>query len=94
MLVDLPDFAQTSDFNTTNDCNCNETTDHHCGLKHVSPHHSLQSTLTENQKEGVNRLFPSSLVPLFQSGSKCETILNKMTLICMKMKLHVELIFI
>ena len=35
-----------------------------------------------------NRPFPSSLVPLFQSESKCETILMKMTLICMKMKLH------
>ena len=41
-----------------------------------------------------NRPFPSSLVPLFQSESKCETILMKMTLICMKMKLHAELIFI
>ena len=41
-----------------------------------------------------SRLFPSSLVPLFQSESKCETILMKMTLICMKMKLHAELIFI
>ena len=41
-----------------------------------------------------NRPFPSSLVPLFQSESKCETILRKMTLICMKMKLHAELIFI
>ena len=41
-----------------------------------------------------NRPFPSSLVPLFQSESKCETILIKMTLICMKMKLHAELIFI
>ena len=27
-----------------------------------------------------NRLFPSSLVPLFQSESKCETILTKMKL--------------
>ena len=42
----------------------------------------------------TNRPFPSSLVPLFQSESKCETILMKMTLICMKMKLHAELIFI
>ena len=41
-----------------------------------------------------NRPFPSSLVPLFQSESKCETFLMKMTLICMKMKLHAELIFI
>ena len=42
----------------------------------------------------MNRPFPSSLVPLFQSESKCETILMKMTLICKKMKLHAELIFI
>ena len=40
------------------------------------------------------RPFPSSLVPLFQSESKCETILLKMTLICMKKKLRAELIFI
>ena len=39
-------------------------------------------------------LFPISLVPLFQSESKCETILMKMPLIYMKMKLHAELIFI
>ena len=42
----------------------------------------------------MNRPFPSSLVPLFQGESKYETILMKMTLICMKMKLHAELIFI
>ena len=42
----------------------------------------------------LNRSFPSSLVPLFQSESKCETILMKMTLICMKKKLHAELISI
>ena len=40
-----------------------------------------------------NRPFPSSLVPLFQSESKSETILMKMTLICKKMKLHAELSF-
>ena len=33
-------------------------------------------------------------MPLFQSESKCKTILMKMTLICMKMNLHAELIFI
>ena len=41
-----------------------------------------------------NKPFPSSLVPLFQSESKCETILMKMTLICLRMKLRAELIFI
>ena len=35
-----------------------------------------------------NRPFPSSLASLFQSESKCETSLMKMTSICMKMKLH------
>ena len=42
----------------------------------------------------LNRPFPSSLVPLFQSESKCKTIVMKMTLICIRMKLHAELIFI
>ena len=41
-----------------------------------------------------NRWFPSSLMPLFQSKSKCETILMKITLICMKIKLHAEPFFI
>ena len=41
-----------------------------------------------------NRPFPSSLVPLCQKESKRKTFLMKMTLICMKMKLHSELIFI
>ena len=31
-----------------------------------------------------NRPFPSSLVSLFESESKCETILMKMTVICIK----------
>ena len=43
--------------------------------------------------DDVNRPFPSSLVPLFQSESKCETIFMKMISIFMKMKLHAELIF-
>ena len=38
----------------------------------------------------LKRPFRSSLVPLFQKKSKCETILMKMALICMKMKVHVE----
>ena len=36
----------------------------------------------------------SSLAPLFQNESKCETIQMKMSLICMKMNLYAELIFI
>ena len=38
--------------------------------------------------------FPSSLVPMFRNESKRETILMKITLICMKMNLWSELIFI
>ena len=80
-----------------------------CGLhlSHVAPMEALkiaQST-TQNlewrrhivqivRHRKANRPFPSSLVPLFQSESKGETILMKMTLISMKMKLHAELIFI
>ena len=41
----------------------------------------------------INGPYPSSLVPLFQSECKCETILMKMILICMKIKLHAELTF-
>ena len=44
--------------------------------------------------EYCKRPLPSSLVPLFQTESKCETILMKMTLICIEMNLHVKLIFI
>ena len=67
----------------------------------MSLHHDATCTLNANllwgymfAKTAINRPFPSSLVPLFQSESKCKTILMSMTLICMKMKLHAELIFI
>ena len=48
---------------------------------------SIQRMTSENNdsKYGLsNRPFLSSLVPLFQSESQCETILMKVTLICMK----------
>ena len=61
-----------------------ETKTYHDSLARVFPHSASATS---------NRPFPSSLVPLFQSESKCETIVMKMTLICMKMKLHAELIF-
>ena len=54
----------------------------------------FQRSWREKQLSGYHRKFWSSLVPQFQSESKCETILMKMTLICMRMKLHAELIFI
>ena len=39
---------------------------------------------SKSQFDWKPRPFPRSLVPLFQSESKCKTILIKMTLICMK----------
>ena len=66
--------------------------------KHCEGSHQSARNWRENhvgiQLQESNRPFPSSLVPQFQSESKCETILMKMTLICMRMKLQVELIFI
>ena len=53
----------------------------------------MKDASTNCEKFQLHRPFPSSLVPLFQNESKCETILTKMTLICMKMKLHAELSF-
>ena len=44
--------------------------------------------MTKSKMKAKNEPFPSSLVPLCQSESKCETILMKMTLICMRMKLQ------
>ena len=64
----------------------------------ISAHISLGYFLNTYRRRSIiyclNRPFPSSLVPLFQSESKCETILVKLTLIYMKMKLYAELIFI
>ena len=55
-------------------------------FRHIHPQESFVKL--------ANKPYPSSLVPLLQSESKCKTILMTMTLICMKMKLHSELIFI
>ena len=66
-----------------------------CSLKERFQLSTLIIKLTQYfSPNACNRPFPSSLVPLFQSKSKCKTILMKMTLICMKMKLHAEVIFI
>ena len=42
----------------------------------------------------INRPFPSSLVPLFQSESKWETILMKMSSTCSFIFMQIKLIFI
>ena len=42
----------------------------------------------------ANRPFPSSFVPLFQSESKCETILMKMSSTCSFIFMQIKLIFI
>ena len=55
--------------------------------KYFAQERNFSST---GKKIGHFRVF----VSLFQSEFKCETIVMKMTLICMRMKLHAELIFI
>ena len=57
-----------------------------------------QMVQTTNNQDGVHQFKEQSpsganIRPV-ESFSKCETIPRKMTLICMKMKLHAELIFI
>ena len=41
-----------------------------------------------------NRPFPSSLVPLFHSESKCETFLMKMSSACSSISMQIKDIFI
>ena len=67
----------------------------HCLKVPDSYHSSHYSKITfKISTVASNRQFQSSLVPLFQSESKWETILMTMTLICMKMKMYAGLIFI
>ena len=57
---------------------------------------SLQAFVTSKKVGNIfkaNRPFTSSLVPLFQNESKCDTIRMKITLIFMKVNLKAELIF-
>ena len=42
----------------------------------------------------INRPFPSSLVPLFQSESKCETFHMKMSSACSFFFMQIKVIFI
>ena len=42
----------------------------------------------QSKPDSVNRPFPSSLVPLFQSESKCETFQMKMSSSCMQFHFH------
>ena len=57
-------------------------------FKHLVPFVRQSSLFISSvRNELFNRPFPCSVVPLFQSESKCDAIL-------MKMKLHAELIFI
>ena len=61
--------------------------------KMVDPQEALHLVSKSPSSKVSNRPFPSSLVPLFQNESKCETFPMKMTLICMKINLQAELIF-
>ena len=40
------------------------------------------SAVTDGQTGQINRPFPSSVVPLFQNGCKCETFRTKMSSAC------------
>ena len=48
----------------------------------------------DEMRAGCNRPFPSSLVPLFQNESKCETFLMKMSSACSFIFMQIKLIFI
>ena len=51
---------------------------------------ALQSRITVH----INRPFPSCVLPLFQTESKCEIFHMKMSMICIRMDLWVKFIFI
>ena len=55
---------------------------------------SPSSTTRLNSAERSNRPFPSSLVPLFQSESKCKTFLMKMSSACSFIFMQIKVIFI
>ena len=46
------------------------------------------------ETNSMNRPFPSSLVPLFQTESKCETFLMKMSSACSFIFMQIKVIFI
>ena len=62
-------------------------------LAHAAQSLSL-SVHPEKKTNVTNKPFMSSLVPLFQTESKNEIIVITITVNCMKMKLHTELVFI
>ena len=51
---------------------------------------TFRATNSRSSDTKCNGPFSRSLVPFFQSESKCKTILMKMIQICMKMKLHIK----
>ena len=55
---------------------------------------SAPTFLILDSKSLTNRPFPSCLLPLFQTESKCEIFHMKMSMICIRMDLWVKLIFI
>ena len=50
--------------------------------------------MSRREDEFSNRPFPSSIVPLFQTESKCETILMKMSSACIFIFMQIKVIFI
>ena len=70
-------------------------------MGHDSCIHPVQFKMAESADEGLpsenslsNRPFPSSLVPLFQNESKCETFHVKMSSACSFIVMQIKVIFI
>ena len=55
--------------------------------------HFYKNKASHHEQKQLNRPFPSSLVPLFQSESKCETFHMKMSSACRFIFLQIKVIF-
>ena len=62
--------------------------------KNLNREFALATRAQKYKQMSFNRPFPSCLLPLFQTESKCEIFHMKMSMICIRMDLWVKLIFI
>ena len=49
MFVNFPNFCQSTDFDASNDRNCDEPSYHNRWLKYIGPHHGFQSALIKKK---------------------------------------------
>lgn len=54
MFVNLPNFCQSTDFDASNDRNCDEPSYHNRWLKYIGPHHGFQSALIKKKTKQTN----------------------------------------